>query len=91
MKKAHTIPGIVFLAVSFCIFLNPSAAGLPSRPQGQEAPPQEVQRPKYDYMSTFLSRSTRPLGLRDDPATRKMLGQGPVSWALRAGQRNILD
>ncbi len=79
------------LAALFCIFLNRSAEGLPSRGRGQENPPQEVQRPKYDYMSTFLSRSTRPLGLKDDPAARKMLGQGPVNWAIRAGQRNILD
>jgi hypothetical protein len=57
----------------------------------QEPPPQDVQKPNYDYMSTFLSRSTHPLGLKEDPAVRRMLGQGSVSWALRAGSRHILD
>jgi hypothetical protein len=54
-------------------------------------PPQEVQKPNYDYMSTFLSRSTHPLGLKEDPAARRMLGQGPVAWAIRAGSRHVLD
>jgi len=58
---------------------------------GQQASPQEVQKPKYDYMSTFLSRSTQPLGLKEDPALKKLLGQGPVKWSVRAGSRHALD
>ncbi len=42
-------------------------------------------------MTGFLSRSTHPLGLKDDPAARRMLGQGPVAWAIRAGSRHVLD
>jgi hypothetical protein len=42
-------------------------------------------------MSGFLSRSTQPLGLREDPAIKKLLEQGPVKWAIRAGSRHILD
>jgi hypothetical protein len=57
----------------------------------QDPPPQEVQKPSYDYMSTFLSRSTHPLGLKEDPAARRMLSQGPVAWAIRAGARHVLD
>jgi hypothetical protein len=58
---------------------------------GQETGSQEIQKPKYDYMSTFLSRSTRPLGLKEDPALRKLLNQRAVKWAIRAGSRNVLD
>jgi hypothetical protein len=57
----------------------------------QEPPPRQVQKPSYDYMSGFLSRSTHPLGLKDDPATRRMLSQGPVAWAIRSGSRHVLD
>jgi len=60
-------------------------------PAAQEPPTQEVQKPKYDYMSTFLSRSTNPLGIKEDLAARRMLNQGPVPWAVRAGWRHILD
>ena len=62
-----------------------------SLPAGGSGAAQEVQKPKYDYMSTFLSRSTRPLGLKENPATRKMLNQGAVKWSIRAGTRQILD
>lgn len=57
----------------------------------QEQPPQEVREPSYDYMSTFLSRGTHPLGIKEDPAARRMLGQGSVPWAIRAGSRHVLD
>jgi len=63
---------------------------LPSQ-SAQEPPPQEVRKPSYDYMGSFLSRSTNPLGLKEDPAVRRMLGQGSVSWAIRAGSRHILN
>ena len=71
------------------------AGTAPARPdpqaQTQEPPPRQVQKPSYDYMSGFLSRSTHPLGLKDDPATRQMLSQGPVAWAIRSGSRHVLD
>ncbi|HOI44698.1 MAG TPA: hypothetical protein PLX50_03695 [Candidatus Aminicenantes bacterium] len=50
-----------------------------------------VQKPRYDYMSTFLSRSTNPLGLKEDHITRELLKQPGTKWALRAGARNILN
>lgn len=62
-----------------------------SQTTAQEPPPREVQKPSYDYMSGFLSRSTHPLGLKNDPMARRMLGQGAVSWAIRAGSRHVLD
>jgi len=66
--------------------LRPGAQAAP-----QEPPPQEVQKPSYDYMSNLLSRSTHPLGLKEDPAVRRMLGQGALPWAVRAGSRHVLD
>jgi hypothetical protein len=50
-----------------------------------------VKKPRYDYMSTFLSRNTRPLGLKEDLALKKLLNQHPIKWAIRAGERHILD
>ncbi len=66
---------------------------LRSGPQAtsQDPPPQEVQRPNYDYMGGILSRSTHPLGLKEDPAARRMLEQGAVAWAIRAGSRHVLN
>lgn len=57
------------------------------------APPQEIpaKKPKYDYMSSFFSRNTRPLGLKEDLALKKLLGQKSITWALRTGIRHILD
>jgi hypothetical protein len=59
-------------------------------PSAQEPPPQDIQRPSFDYMSTFF-RGTDPLGIKEDPAARRILNQGPVPWAVRAGSRHILD
>ena len=63
----------------------------PGRTQ-EESPPQEipVQKPKYDYLSTFLSRSTRPLGFKEDQEMRKLIRQPASKWAARAGVRHIL-
>lgn len=54
-------------------------------------PPQETKKPKYDYMSTVLSRDTKPLGLKEDIALKKFLKQSSIKWAIRAGERHILD
>jgi hypothetical protein len=64
---------------------------VPQTSAQEPPPPQKVQKPSYDYMDGFWSRSARPLALKDDPAARRMLGQGPVPWAIRAGTRHILD
>lgn len=53
--------------------------------------PQAVKKPKYDYMSTFLSRNTKPLGLKENIALKKFLEQSNIKWAIRAGERHILD
>jgi hypothetical protein len=80
------------LAMAIIGFLLGPAAMRPwPQTTPQEPPPREIQRPSYDYMSTFLSRSTHPLGIKEDPAARRMLGQGAVPWAMRAASRHVLD
>ena len=54
--------------------------------------PQELpeQKPRFDYMSTFL-RGRKPLGLKEDLIMTRLLKQPRASWAIRAGTRHILD
>ena len=84
------LPGLFFLAGLSVIF----ALG-PARPlwasSNRQAAPQEAQKPKYDYMSGVLSRSTQPLGLKENPGMKEMLAQGPVRWAIRAGSHHVLN
>lgn len=92
MRKAARAVSGVLTGTILSLFLASSETRPPDPQQtAQEQPPQDVQKPKYDYMSTFPSQNTRPLGLREDPAVRRMLGQGSVLWAIRAGSRHILD
>jgi len=76
----------VFLAlmITTLLFALPSPSSEP-----QEAYP--GQKPKYDYMSTYWSRNTKPLGLKEDKALQKLLKQPSIIWAIRAGARHILD
>jgi len=48
-----------------------------------EVNPQTSKKPKYDYMSTFLSRDTEPL--------KKYLEQPSIKWAIRSGKKHILN
>jgi len=90
-KAARVVPGSL-AGVILSLFLASSSSPTPEPGQSaQEPPPQGIQKPNYDYMDNILSRSTRPLGLKEDPAVRRMLRQGSVPWAIRAGTRHILD
>jgi len=64
----------------------PSSLDTPAAPQ--EYP---VKKPKSDYMSSILGRNTKPLGLKEDLAMRKLLRQPAIKWAVRAGHRHILN
>lgn len=44
-----------------------------------------------DYLSSFLSRSTQPLGLKEDQRLRRLLYQAPAKWVVRASSRHILN
>ncbi len=89
-KKGRIIWGAL-AAAGFGLLLGPQTMRPGMQTTAQEPPPREVQKPNFNYMDGFLSRSANPLGLKDDPAARRMLGQGPVDWAVRAGSRHILD
>lgn len=90
-RKTRVLAGAAAACV-LLLALGPSAARTGAQATSQDEPPQqEVQKPAYDYMSTYLSRSTNPLGLKEDPAARRMLNQGAVAWAIRAGSRHVLD
>lgn len=53
----------------------------------QNVPPK---KPKYDYMSTILSRTT-PLGLKIGPELEKFLQQPSTKWAIRVGAKHVLN
>jgi hypothetical protein len=89
--KSRRVLSRALAGTVLCLFLGTPTAKPGPQTTAQEPPPQEVQKPRYDYMSTFLSRSTNPLGIKEDPAVRRMIGQGSVPWAIRAGSRHILD
>jgi hypothetical protein len=91
VTKAKRVSAGALAAIAFSLLLGPQTISPGPQTTTQEPPPREVQKPSYDYMSGFLSRSTHPLGLKDDPAARRMLSQGPVAWAIRAGSRHVLD
>jgi len=91
VTKTQKVLSGVLAGALFGLLLGPRSMRPGSQTAGQEPPPREVQRPTHNYMDGFLSRNTRPLGLKDDPAARRMLGQGPVAWAIRSGSRHILD
>jgi hypothetical protein len=55
------------------------------------AEPQTPQKPRYDYMSTFLSRDTEPLGLRENVTLKRFLEQPSIKWAIRSGKKHILN
>ncbi len=89
-------------AAGFVILTLFLGASIPqeTQPPPQKTPPLETplppqdypaQKPKYDYMSSFFSRNTKPLGLKEDLAVRELLKQPAIKWAIRTGQRNILN
>jgi len=70
----------VFIFLSYFPFLAPF--------QTQEFP---AKKPKYDYWSSFFSRNTRPLGLKENEALKRLQKQSNIKWAVRTGIRHILS
>lgn len=93
IKRAFSRILTALMLVVFCPGSSPSSSGNISAPPSAASLPQDNlgQKPKYDYMSTFLSRSTKPLGLKEDLIMKKLLKQPRAIWAIRAGSRHILD
>ncbi|HEK86022.1 MAG: hypothetical protein ACPLZD_05415 [Candidatus Saccharicenans sp.] len=101
-KKSWPAAAFILAVFALMLFLTPSSSSgsnQEKRPSEEksiqtppdQAPPPEIQKPKLDYMSTFLSRNTSPLGLKEDQQAREMLKQSKTKWAIRAGLRHILN
>ena len=96
--KNMRIKWLVFPALVFTIalFILPSGLGYAYEARtvmgaNPEPSSQDIQRPRTDYMTTLLARSTQPLGLKDDPRLQKYLSQPGIKWAIRSSRRHILN
>lgn len=89
--KKRAARGVLVGAAMGFLLASTGVRPWPQEAAREQPPPQDVRKPGYDYMSTFLSRNTKPMSLKEDPAVKRMLGQGSVNWAIRAGARHVLD
>jgi len=48
------------------------------------------QKPAFDYMSSYLSRNTNPLGLEENKELRELRSQPAIKWVIRAGWKHAL-
>ncbi|MBN1273086.1 MAG: hypothetical protein JXB26_12520 [Candidatus Aminicenantes bacterium] len=91
MRK-HLLAG--FLLFAFISLLYPShrdsADGASSAVSLQVQNPQQ-KKPPSDYMSTYLSRNTNPLGLKEDQDLKRFLEQPSIKWAFRAEYQHVLE
>jgi hypothetical protein len=83
MKK-KLIP-VIFLFFLFPIVLSTHSASETARA------PQSSEKQKFDYMSSILSRNTKPLGLKENVSLRKFLNQPSIKWAMRSRDRHLLN
>ena len=89
-KRIFFLIAVIFAGAILVYSLHPIASNQgSSRISGQES--QDTKKLKYDYMSTFLSRDTNPLGLKENVALKKLLEQSSVRWAIRSSRRHILN
>jgi len=91
VKKKIWVVVLLLILLAF-FYKSLSLKGL-SFSKNSAAEPQiaPAKKPNTDYMSTFLSRNTNPLGLKEDLTLKKLLKQSSAKWAVRAGKRHILD
>lgn len=76
-------------SVLFLLFLFPFA--LSTESVSTKEAPQSAQKQKFDYMSSILSRNTKPLGLKENISLKKFLNQPSIKWAMRSGGRHLLN
>jgi hypothetical protein len=90
LRGAGPVLVVLFLGASPLQETNPP---LPPRSSDLPVAPQQypASKPKSDYMSQILGRNTKPLGLKEDLALRRLVRQPAIKWAIRTGQRHILD
>ena len=91
MRKRVIFLIVVIFAVAILVYSVDKIASSRGTPAsiGQET--QDPKKPKYDYMSTFLSRDTNPLGLKENVALKKLLDQSSIRWAIRSSRRHLLN
>lgn len=70
---------------------NPDSSADAIAREAGDKDPQDTQKQKFDYMSSILSRNTKPLGLKENVTLRKWLNQPSIKWAMRSGNRHILN
>jgi hypothetical protein len=93
MKKLFFFVLILLIPLASPVSLD-SMSPLPSAKafdDNWEKVPQNTQKQKFDYMSSILSRNTKPLGLKENVTLRKWLNQPSIKWAMRSGRRHILN
>jgi hypothetical protein len=94
MKKKLLFALVLFLFIPL-LLSSPETKSLAFSgiyaPENNDSDPQSVKKPKFYYMSSILSRNTKPLGLIDNLTLRKFLNQPSIKWALRSGGKHILN
>jgi hypothetical protein len=98
LMKTEVLVGIILVLLTPPGILSQAQESHPppkTKPPAETvpAPPQEfpAKKPRYDYWGSFFSRNTRPLGLKENLALKKLLRQKGVTWAVRTEIRHILD
>ncbi len=93
MRKKIALGAVFFLFMALILTppstLSSKGVSLTKDPAYPQNVPEK--KPKYDYMSTILSRNARTLGLKMDPMLEKLLKQPSIKWSIRAGAKHVLD
>jgi hypothetical protein len=89
-KRVFLLIVAIFAVTIFVYSLDRIVSNQDSFPSSNQET-QDTKKQKYDYMSTFLSRDTNPLGLKENVALKKLLDQSSIRWAIRSSRRHILN
>jgi hypothetical protein len=87
-KSLRVAPGKLLLGIALALSLGAARLLFSSKLGGTQEVP--AKKPN-DYMSSVLSRNTRPLGLKENVALKEFLAQPSIKWAIRSGTRQILN
>lgn len=90
-KKIWIIATLAFVLVLLFTFKQVGLSASSFFSVKPEVDPQTPEKPKYDYMNTFLSRDTEPLGLKENIALKRFLEQPSIKWAIRSSKKHILN
>jgi hypothetical protein len=88
---------IIVVVIFFIPFLYPSHKIQEKSTQSYDKKHEEQQKnvprekPTYDYMSTYLSRNAKPLGLKENLALKELLNQSNIKWVIRSSSKHILE